>query len=119
MELTDGDNFRVIQGKQFKSKIIVQGSFCYLVEKTEQNANDELVFYLKCQVAQCPARATIKDKFLVVSNQDRNQHDCHEVAGQNLNKVMVTEALGKMKKRAAAEGTSFYVSICVYMYLPL
>jgi hypothetical protein len=24
-----------------------------------------------------------------------------------------------MKKRAAAEGTSFYVSICVYMYLPL
>lgn len=111
-ELVDGLNFRVIQGKQKKSRVIVQDNYCYTVERTDTLKNGQgTVFYLRCKYSQtCPGRAVIKGNLLEVSNQDR-LHECSATEGASLSKIASQELLTTMKKRAAQEGTTFFVSV--------
>ena len=112
-DLKDGLNFRVIQGKQANSKLIVQDQFSFVVEKYDTSKASGPVMYVKCRYASCPTRGVIKNNILEIRNVDRNQHTCVRTDGASLTKIAVQELTTKMKNRAATEGTTFYVSLII------
>jgi len=113
--LTPGFNFRIIQGKQHNSRIIVQDNFCYILERQTTVADEPTVHYVKCKYPSCPARGIIKANSLQV----RKEHTCDRENGQSLSKIAVQEVMTRMKRRAATEGTTFYVSIITHMFTHL
>lgn len=112
--LNAGINFRIIQGKQSNSRVIVQNNFCYILDKTTTIYDDQVV-YVKCKYSTCPARGIIKEDMLEV----RKDHTCHSNNGHSLSRIAVQEVLSKMKRRAATEGTSFFVSFNKFLSIPL
>ncbi len=108
MEVTTGTNYRVIPGKHKNSKVIVHEDYCLLVDKATKNAQNEVVFYLKCQNSDCAAKATIRAGTLTMSEKQR--HTCIEDSAVNRHKIVAQELLAKMKERAANEGTPYFVS---------
>ena len=109
----DGQNYRVIQGTRRNSRIFVQDNFLYILDKIEDSTT-----YLKCKYETCSARAVIKDQVLSTPNLERAPHCCEGRQQLSLVKLASIEALTKMKKRAATEGTSLFVSrVTTYYWL--
>lgn len=111
MDITDGINYHVMPGKHTNSKVIVHSERCYLIDKTEKNAKNETVYYVKCKVPSCPARGHIKQKKFAMS--DKFQHDCDQNSGAHIHKIVIQDVLNRMKDRAQSEGTSYFVSLTI------
>jgi len=109
--LTDGENYRVTQGKQKNSRLIVHENFVYKLDKTELTRGDEVncKYYLQCKYQSCPARAIIKNGFLSAPSQDRIPHTCVETEGAGSDKIAAQDVLNRMRTRAGFEATTFWV----------
>ncbi len=99
-----------MQGKRANSKLIIHERYTYILDKTDVR-NNEVTHYVRCKYHTCPARAVIKNSQLKRKPEDEDRHTCAANEGAGYNKILMQEALTRMKKRAAREASSYYVSI--------
>ena len=107
-----GSNYRIIPGKQKKSRIYVKEPFTYIVDKSFSSID---TVYLRCRSKTCSARAVIVNNFLRMPD-DRSNHSCNENESLSLARITALELVGKMKMRAELETASFYVSLFFILY---
>ena len=111
VDIPDGLNYRVIQGKHANSKLVVKDNYCYRIGKQEvARGTGEVITYLRCKYHSCPATAKIRGNQLEITSQDRVDHSCTATEGASAAKITAGELLTRMKARASHEGTTFSVS---------
>lgn len=127
VDLLSGLNFKVIQGKQANSKLVIVGEFAYLLDHPREQSPG--VLYIRCKfakVAGCKVRGKIENQFATIFNMDTIGHSCNGEASPM--RWRAQEAMNRMKERAANETSTLDVSISssiryytklLYVYFPL
>ena len=113
-ELTEGLNYRLIQGQRTDSKLVICNGYSYLLNKRDfTDAGTKVTFYMRCKHPSCTARAIIKNGMLTMKPDDGDVdalHQCKATEGQSQESIRKQELLSTMKRRAAREGSTYYVS---------
>lgn len=110
-------NFRMVTGKQRKSKIYVKEPYTYVLDQMKTCSIDSSVLlYLRCRHSSCPARAIVTDGFLSTAG-SKQQHNCNSSDENGMNKITVLEISAKMKMRAEMELSKSIWVIAMFIFI--
>jgi len=109
LEAGPGANYRIVEGKRSNSKLVVKDAYTYLIDKIDVR-NGEVTYYLKCKTQSCIARALIKNEVFKTKPEDEDRHTCGLTEAANYDQLSKQEALNRMKRRAAREASTYFVS---------
>lgn len=114
--LEPGENYRIIQGRQARSKLVIHDRYTYVLDRADRK--DGLKFYMRCKFRSCPGRAIIRNNKLKRRPDDgTDHHTCVRSEAAGYGSIMRQEVLNRMKQRAMLEASSYYVSECGVFYL--